>query len=246
MNRPTDLRLQTIGWVRSPCREMTDPARLREEEVDIVLRPELAEGLDGIEPGDLILDSFAGSGSTGHAVLHLNRQDGGDRRFILVEIEPDVARHIAAERLRRVIQGYVWDGRAGVHREPGLGGGFRFCMLGGMLFDAQGKIHPDVTHVDLARHIFFAETGEPLCADAPLALPLLGVANGVAVYLLYNGALDDASHEGGNVLTHAVLDSLPQHTGPKVVYGTACTIGPTDLQAAGVTFRRIPREVGVN
>ena len=58
MNRPTDLRLQTIGWVRSPCREMTDPARLREEEVDIVLRPELAEGLDGIKPGDLILVVF--------------------------------------------------------------------------------------------------------------------------------------------------------------------------------------------
>ena len=58
-------------------------------------------------PGDLILDSFAGSGTTGHAVLQMNAQDGGNRRFILVEMVPDIARNIAAERLRRVIQGRI-------------------------------------------------------------------------------------------------------------------------------------------
>ncbi len=57
-------------------------------------------------PGDLVLDSFAGSGTTGHAVLKLSAEDGGNRRFILVEMEPKVARPITAERLRRVIDGF--------------------------------------------------------------------------------------------------------------------------------------------
>jgi hypothetical protein len=72
--------------------------------------------------GDLILDSFVGSGTTGHAAIELNRQ------FILVEIDPDIARIITAERLRRVIQGYTYRDQSGNEKfEPGLGGGFRYC-----------------------------------------------------------------------------------------------------------------------
>ena len=118
-------------------------------------------------PGDLILDSFAGSGTTGHAVLQMNAQDGGDRRFILVEMVPDIARNIAAERLRRVIQGRTWtDERGKEHSEAGLGGGFRFCTLDEPLFDARGRIRWGVTFGELARHIFFTETGHPLAGSA--------------------------------------------------------------------------------
>jgi adenine-specific DNA-methyltransferase len=53
----------------------------------------------------IVLDSFAGSGTTGHAVLQLNKEDGGNRRFILIEMEPEICRNITAERLRRVIEG---------------------------------------------------------------------------------------------------------------------------------------------
>ena len=56
----------------------------------------------------IILDSFAGSGTTAHAVLNLNKQDGGNRKFILVEME-DYAENITAERVRRVINGYSYD-----------------------------------------------------------------------------------------------------------------------------------------
>ncbi len=82
-----------------------------------------------------MLDAYAGSGTTGHAVLQLNREeDAGERRFILVEMEPSIAREIAAPRLRRAIEGYAWtDQRGKVHREEGLGGGVRFCELGAVL-----------------------------------------------------------------------------------------------------------------
>ena len=57
----------------------------------------------------IILDSFAGSGTTAHAVLEANKRDGGNRRFILVEMEA-YADHLTAERLRRVINGYAFKG----------------------------------------------------------------------------------------------------------------------------------------
>ena len=55
----------------------------------------------------LVLDSFAGSGTTGHAVLALNKQDGGNRRFILVEMEEGICRSITAQRLTRAVDGYA-------------------------------------------------------------------------------------------------------------------------------------------
>jgi adenine-specific DNA-methyltransferase len=72
----------------------------------------------------LILDSFAGSGTTGHAVLKQNAEDGGNRRFILVEMDDAIARNVTAERVRRVAQGYT---NAKEQAVEGLGGGFQFC-----------------------------------------------------------------------------------------------------------------------
>jgi len=249
---------------------------------------------------DIILDSFAGTGTTAHAVLALNSEDGDNRRFILVEMEPPIARNITAERLRRVIEGYEFTGTDGVllfekkltvtafrksseildemefiieeHRDrydcfercvengkitlygkknvkgfkKGLGGGFRFCELGPTLFDAQGQIRDAVSFTDLAHHVFFTETGEPLPQSGTPETPLLGAVNGVAVYLLYNGVLEDRSKEGGNVLTQDVLATLPLHDGPKVIYGNGCMLSDAYLQQAGITFRQIPYEVKVS
>ncbi len=79
------------------------------------------------EPGDVVLDSFAGSGTTAQAVLALNAEDSGNRRFILVECE-DYADSITAERVRRVITG-VPHARDRSLRQ-GLGGTFSYCRLG--------------------------------------------------------------------------------------------------------------------
>jgi len=78
----------------------------------------------------LVLDLFAGSGTTAQAVLDLNREDGGHRRFVLMEMEPSVAVNITAERVRRVIQGYI---NVRGERVPGLGGGFQYFEIMGLL-----------------------------------------------------------------------------------------------------------------
>ncbi len=194
---------------------------------------------------DLILDSFAGSGTTGHAVLDLNKQDGGDRRFILCEMDPRIAKDVTAERLRRVITGYDKGGDAS-KPVPGLGGGFRFCRLGVPLFDEYGDVAQEVTFPDLAAHIFFSETGVPIPERAQSEL--LGVHQGRAVYLLF-----DAAHAGhpreaaGNVLTPDRLSRLPDppegFEGLRVIYAEGCTVSPDRLKSHGAVFKQIPYQV---
>lgn len=198
-------------------------------------------------PGDIVLDSFAGSGTTAHAILYTNKQDNGDRRFILVEMESDIAHNITAERLKRVMQGYTWHDQKGNERyEEGLRGGFSYCELGPTLFNAQGQIRTEVGYKELAQHVFFTETGEPLPDMKTQNGPLLGTSKGVGVYLLYNGVLKDKTPQGGNVLNRSVLSSLPKHDGPKVIYGTGCLLSEPTLQQLSIIFRQIPYEVKVS
>ena len=185
----------------------------------------------------LILDSFAGSGTTGHAVLAQNAADGGSRRFILVELDGHICRNITAQRIARVSQGH--------ENIPALGGGFRFCELSEPLFDERGNIRSTVRFADLARHVYFTETGEPLPAAVNHDSPLLGVHNGTAVYLLYNGILKDKTQRGGNVLTTTILAALPGHPGPKVIYGTACRIDHERLRREGIVFKQLPYKLKV-
>lgn len=190
----------------------------------------------------IVLDSFAGSGTTGHAVLQMNKEDGGNRKFILVEMDSNICRSITSERLRRAIDGYSYPKQKGDSQEiEALGGGFDYCEIGNTLFDPAGQIRDEVSFEDLARHVFFIETGQPLSSAVSDHSPLVGVANNVAVYLLYNRAMEVG--QGENVLTASLLAHLPPHDGLKVVYGSSCRIGPERLRRAGVTFRQIPYEV---
>ncbi len=196
-------------------------------------------------PGDLILDSFAGSGTTGHAVLKLNQttSDKEPRRFILVEIEPKIASEVTAERVRRVAQGYT---NAKGEQVEGLGGGFRFCELGEPLFDEGGKIRETVRFADLARHVYFTETGEPLPRERVTKSPFIGACRGIGIYLLYNGILGDKSAQGGNVLTRAVLGALPPFDGMRVIYCAGCLLGRERLQAERIIVRQTPYEIKVS
>ncbi len=192
--------------------------------------------------GDLILDSFAGSGTTGQAALRM------DRRFILVEMDSIISTKITVKRIRNVIQGYDWKDQKGNSRhEEGLGGGFRYCELGPSLFEADGQIRKEVGFNDLARHVFFTETGQPLPlqTDGKEESTLLGACNGRAIYLLYNGVLKDKRPASGNVLTKTTLADLPPFDGPKVVYGTGCTLSAARLNQLNVTFKQIPYEIKV-
>ncbi|MFO1332910.1 MAG: site-specific DNA-methyltransferase [Rubrivivax sp.] len=184
-------------------------------------------------PGDLVLDSFLGSGTTA-AVAHKM-----GRRWIGIEMGEHALTH-CLPRLRKVVEGE----QGGISRAVAWqgGGGFRLLQLGAPLFDADGEIHADVRFADLAAFIWMRETGTALAELAP-ATPKLGVHDGTAYYLLFNGILGDRRPEGGNVLTSAVLAALRAscwHDGPKLIYGEACRLGAARLAAEGIVFKQLP------
>ena len=186
-------------------------------------------------PGDLVLDSFLGSGTTA-AVAHKM-----GRRYIGIEMGEHSRTH-CIPRLEKVIAGE----QGGISKavEWQGGGGFRFHTLGEPVFDAGGGIHPAVRFAPLAAYLWHFETGEP--ARQAFDSPLLGVHRGTAYYLLYNGILGDRRPQGGNVLTSLVLsylDSLFPHDGPRIVYGETTRLGEVRLREAGITFKQIPYDI---
>lgn len=183
----------------------------------------------------IVLDSFAGSGTTAHAVLKLNEQDGGNRKFVLVEMDENIAKSVTAERNKRVIEGYE---NAKDESVAGLGGGFQFCRLSDEpLFTADGQVRNDVTFAQLASYVWFNET--KMGYEGKGDSPLLGVFENRAIYLLYNGILKDKKPEGGNVLTRVVFDSLPTFDGQKVIYAAACAKGVW-LEKNQIVFKQTP------
>ncbi len=190
---------------------------------------------------DVVLDSFAGSGTTGHAILKLNAADGGNRKFILAEMKASIAEKITAERLRSATLGF----RRGVGESTaGLGGGFEYFRLSAEpLFAADGQVREDVRFSQLAEFVWFSETGTAYRGGG--RSPLLGVHQGRAIYLLYNGMIGDKSVDGGNILTGPVLDALPKHAGPRVIYAAASRLGAPRLQREGISFKQTPYALDV-
>lgn len=189
----------------------------------------------------ITLDSFAGSGTTAHAVLKQNEIDGGNRKFILVEMENNIAEEITSERVRRVAGGYS---NAKGEAVEGLGGGFQYCRLSeDPLFNEFGDIRDDVSFDQLADFVWFAETGLGYTGARDGAL--LGAHQEVGVYLLFNGILGDRKPEGGNILTHKILEALPQFDGQKVIYAAASRIGQEALDRLGIIFKQTPYSIQV-
>jgi adenine-specific DNA-methyltransferase len=188
------------------------------------------------EPGDLVLDSFLGSGTTA-AVAHKM-----SRRYIGIEIGEHAETH-CAPRLRKVIDGE----QGGISRDIGWegGGGFRFYRLGRSIFNAEGMIDPVIRFPQLAAHIWFTETKtpKPRSRRGEARSPFLGAHNGTAYYLLYNGILGDRHPQHGNVLTRAILAELTPHDGPRVIYGESCRLSATTLVRLGITFKQTPYDV---
>lgn len=188
-------------------------------------------------PGDLVLDSFLGSGTTA-AVAHKM-----GRRYIGIELGEHAVTH-CVPRLKKVVDGE----QGGISQAVGWqgGGGFRFYRLGESVFDETNRIHPSVTFRTLAAHVWFVETKTPYPGAFEIEAektPLLGVQADRAYYLLYNGILGDKRPEGGNVLTHRLLRQLPPHDGPRTIYGEVSLIEEADLRREGITFKKIPYEI---
>lgn len=183
-------------------------------------------------PGDLVLDSFVGSGTT-CAVAHKM-----GRRYIGIEMGEHAVTH-CVPRLKKVIDGE----QGGISRAVNWqgGGGFRFYRLGEAVFDETGKINSNIRFATLAAHVWFCETKTTLGRKTDS--PLVGVHNETAYYLLFNGILGDKRPEGGNVLTSKVLKALPSFEGPKVIYGETTRLGPERLRSEGILFKQIPYDI---
>jgi len=183
-------------------------------------------------PGDLVLDSFLGSGTTA-AVAHKM-----GRRYIGVEIGDHAVTH-CIPRLQKVIEGEQGGISQAVNWQGG--GGFRFYRLGETVFDETGGIRAGIAYDHLAAHIFFSETGEPL--HAPANAPLLGVHKDTAYYLLYNGVLGDKRPQSGNALTAKILAGLPPHDGPKMIYGERTLLSAARMAELQITFKHTPYDI---
>jgi len=184
--------------------------------------------------GDLVLDSFLGSGTTA-AVAHKM-----GCRYIGVEMGEHAETH-CAPRLQKVVDGE----QGGISKAVSWqgGGGFRFYRLGQAVFDEQGQIQRDIDFTTLAAHIWYLESKTPLLKKPDS--PFIGIHNGTAYYLLYNGILGDKRPHGGNVLTSKVLAHLPVFDGPKVIYGETTRMGTTRLEEHYITFKQTPYDIKV-
>ena len=188
--------------------------------------------------GDLVLDSFLGSGTTAAVAQKMGR------RYIGIEMGEHAVTH-CVPRLKKVVDGE----QGGVSKAQGWegGGGFRFFRLGAPVFDERGRLNDGVAFAPLAAHIWFSETGEPRAADAPSDTPFLGVHEGRGYALLYNGILGDKSVSGGNVLTRKLLSAIREaadgFSGPLTIYGERSALSAATLKSEDVTFKQTPYDV---
>ncbi|MCY4055879.1 MAG: site-specific DNA-methyltransferase [Cyanobacteria bacterium MAG CAR4_bin_6] len=191
-------------------------------------------------PGDLVLDSFLGSGTTAAVAQKMGR------RYIGIELGGHAVTH-CVPRLQKVIDGE----QGGISKAQNWrgGGGFRFYRLGPPVFMGNGAILPDIRFPVLAAHLWFAETGLPWTQPARVT-PFLGVHEGHGYALLYNGILRERSANGGNVLTRTSLATIRraqgEFMGPLTVYGERTTLSQAALTAEAVVFKQTPYEVKVN
>lgn len=195
--------------------------------------------------GDLILDSFLGSATTAAVAHKMNR------RYIGIEIGEHAKTH-CQPRLKKVVDGEQGGISKAVNWQGG--GGFRFCQLGPTVFDEYGLLNSEIKFPTLAAHVWYIETKHPkkteVANDNHLS-PLVGINNGIAYFLLYNGILGDRRPNGGNVLTRKVLEHLeevlanadPLFDGQRIVYGETSRLGEARLQQGNITFKQIPYDV---
>ena len=179
---------------------------------------------------DIILDSFAGSGTTAHAVLNMNKADGGHRKFILVEMM-DYADSITAERVKRVIKGYG----EGKNAVEGTGGNFSFYDLGEPLLVGD-CLSEAVAPEKIREYIWFMETKQPYAPPSGGNPYYLGKHNSTGYYFYYEP-------QRVTVLDYAFLSTITEKADGTVIYADRCSISEDKLAKMGITFKKIPRDI---
>ena len=178
----------------------------------------------------IILDSFAGSGTTAHAVLNMNKADGGNRKFILVEMM-DYADSITAERVKRVISGYG----EGKNAVEGTGGDFSFYDLGEPLLIGE-NLNEAVGTEKIREYVWFMETKSPYSPAVGDNPYFLGHHNDTSYYFYYEP-------ERITVLDYAFLSRVMERSSGTVIYADRCALGEDKLAKMGIVFKKIPRDI---
>lgn len=188
-------------------------------------------------PGDLVMDSFLGSGTTAAVAQKMGR------RWIGIEMGEHAKTHCAV-RMKKVVDGE----QGGISEAVGWkgGGGFRFYELGEAILKGDGTLTADIPFEVMAAHVWFTETKTPY--DMGRKSPVLGVKDGVAYALLYNGILMDRRVNGGNVLTRKTLEVIDDDLkGVEyerlVVYAEASRLMPSTLEERRIEFKQTPYDL---
>ena len=185
----------------------------------------------------LVLDSFSGSGTTAHAVLSLNQQDGGNRRFICVEME-DYAETITAERIRRVMNGYGTKEQT----QNGTGGGFAFYSVGVPLFVDEYHLNPNAPLTAIREYIAYTEgldnVWQPENGVSPHAL---GLQNNTAFVFFY--VENQVTTLDLLFLQSLSARGLPEKPEQWVIYADKCVLSDEQLKQYHIVFKRIPRDI---
>ncbi len=203
----------------------------------------LVEWLVGLHADDdcIILDSFAGSGTTGHAVLSLNSDDGGNRKFIMIECE-DCANSITAERVRRVIKGIPTAKDEAL--KNGLGGTFSFFELGKSI-ELEGILEGDSlpTYKELARYVFYTATGEEFDEKAVKEKKhFIGESRNYQVFLFYEPNIDKLKNLA---FTLDMAKALPpvKKDRRRLVFAPTKYLDQEHLDQYQIVFAQLPFEI---
>mgnify|MGYP000165706268 FL=1 len=178
----------------------------------------------------LVLDSFAGSGTTAQAVLNMNKADDGHRKFILVEMM-DYADSITAERVKRVIKGYG----EGKNAVEGTGGNFSFYDLGEPLLHGD-VLNENVGVEKIREYVYFTDTKASLPESHPDEPYFMGVHIGSAYYFYYE-------KQAVTTLNREFLHTVKTEADAYVIYADLCTLSEAELEKYHITFKKIPRDI---
>jgi adenine-specific DNA-methyltransferase len=180
------------------------------------------------DPNAIILDSFAGSGTTAHAVLKLNKEDSGNRKFILIEME-DYAEAVTAERVKRVIEGYA--------DVEGTGGAFDYYELGDVMFTAEDKFNENIDIETIREYVFYTDTRQPLSKDVTCKNPYyLGNYNNCDYYFYFEKGTE-------TILNYNFLATIDNPADQYVIYADKCSLDEEELLKKNITFKKIPRDI---
>ncbi|SCY36661.1 adenine-specific DNA-methyltransferase [Nonlabens sp. Hel1_33_55] len=177
----------------------------------------------------IILDSFAGSGTTAHAVLNLNKEDDGNRKFILVEME-DYAQDITAERVKRVIDGYG----SGTKKTEGTGGDFSYYELGDPLFNEDNLLNENVAEEKILEYVWYSETKTPYQPTTEKFS--LGKKEEVAYYFFY-------IKKAITTLDMDFLRKIQTKADQYIIYADNCLLDKKMMDKYHIIFKKIPRDI---